>query len=143
MISTNNTGQSLTEFDRERASYAYIISMVVGMVAIPLPVTGLIATIIYCFANRNKGDFIKWHCTQPLIARVPLVLLNSGAVWWTIYPVSTPKMHDGYYLAYTAIVVIANLIEVIASIYTAIAIRKGIHIRRCIWSEPADEICRK
>ena len=44
----------------------------------------LVAAVIYYYVNREKGRFVQFHTLQSLYSQIPVTLLNSGLVAWTI-----------------------------------------------------------
>jgi len=69
---------------REDAMGAYFMMFATAAIGLPLPVLNLVAAIIYYFINRDKGRFVRFHTLQSLYSQIPVSLLNSGLVAWTI-----------------------------------------------------------
>jgi uncharacterized membrane protein len=116
------------EYEAERASNSYLMALVALMVGLPLPVINLIATGIFFFSNRKASHFVRWHCTQALLAQAFTLVINVCGVYWTISVAFGNGHVTNDYLAYILTIVLFNLIEFIATMYTAIQTRKGYHV---------------
>jgi uncharacterized membrane protein len=117
------------------------MSLIAFMVGLPLPIVNLIATLIFYFGNRKSTAFVRWHCTQALVSQFSMLLVNSYGFWWTISVMFTDEMISSNYIAYMLTAVILNLVEFIATIYTAIQVRKGIHVEWWFYGPLTDLIC--
>ncbi len=116
------------EHECEKASNSYLMSVLALMVGLPLPIVNLIATAIFFFANRRAERFVRWHCTQALLGQIAALIINVAAVYWTLTILLESLDVSNGYIAYIIVVVTANLIEFIATIYAAIRTRKGRHV---------------
>jgi hypothetical protein len=128
VISDQNFRHVPTEDEREKASNSYIISLIAFIGGLPLPIINLIATFIFYFGNRQTTLFVRWHCIQALLSQFFVLPLNSAGFWWTIAIVFGKTTLSSNYIAYVITLVAYNLVEFIATIHTAIATRKGIHV---------------
>jgi hypothetical protein len=72
------------DYQCERASNSYLMSLAALMVGLPLPVVNLIATAIFFFGNRRAGAFVRWHCTQALLAQAFTLVMNAAGLYWTL-----------------------------------------------------------
>ena len=140
---TTNFAYRPTDHESERASNSYIMSLIAVMVGLPLPIINLIATLIFWLGNRKSAFFVRWHCTQALLSQASLLFINSAAFWWTIGIIFSSKEIDNSYIAYIITVLFFNIIEFIATIYTAIQTRKGIHVEWWIYGELTHLLCKK
>ena len=131
------------EHESEKASNSYLMSLVAVIAGLPLPIINLLATLFFYLGNRNGTYFVRWHCTQALLSQVSLLLINSYGFWWTVSVVFTDDIITSNYIAYMIAAIIFNLTEFVATIYTAIQTRKGIHIEWWFYGELTDIICRK
>ena len=131
------------DHELEAASNSYLMSLVAIIVGIPLPIINLIATLIFYLGNRRSAYFIRWHCTQALLSQASLFLVNSYAFWWTYSVVFNSLAINGNYIVYLVFVIIFNLVEFVATIYTAIKIRKGGHLEWWFFGSLANKICQK
>lgn len=131
------------EHEAERASNSYVMSLIAVMAGLPLPIINLIATFIFYMGNRKGTYFVRWHCTQALLSQVSLLAMNSVSFWWTVGIVFGDDEISNKYIAYMITVVLFNLTELIATIYSAIQTRKGIHISWWFYGDLTDAICKK
>ena len=111
---------------KEDAMGAYFMMFATSAISIPLPILNLVAAIIYYYVNRSKGKFVQFHTLQSLWSQIPLTLLNSGLVAWTIVNLVRDLSFTSYYWGYLVMVGIANLVYFIFSIIGAVKARKGV-----------------
>lgn len=130
------------EHESERASNSYLMSLIALMAGLPLPIVNLIATFVFYLGNRKGTYFVRWHCTQALLSQVSLLFINSFGFWWTVSIFISDEAITSEYIAYMIAVVIFNLIEFIATIYTAIQTRKGIHVEWWFYGNLSNLICK-
>mgnify|MGYP005859569459 CR=1 FL=1 len=116
------------ESEKDKASKSYLMSLVALIAGLPLPIFNLIATFFFFVANRTGTYFVRWHCTQALLSQVSMVVINSVAFWWTVSVIFTSEPFTSAYFGYILTVLIFNLFEFIATIYTAVQTRKGVHV---------------
>lgn len=119
---------SPNEMEAEAASNSYLMSLVAIIVGLPLPIINLVATLIFFLNNRKGTYFVRWHCMQALLSQLTLVPLNSIGFWWTFSVLFTDRVATNEYFAYLLTVIFFNLVELVATIYTAIETRKGLHV---------------
>ncbi len=130
------------EHEAESASNSYLMSLIAIIAGLPLPIVNLIATLIFYIGNRNATYFVRWHCTQALLSQLSMLFINSFGFWWTVSIVFTNESITGNYIAYIIAALIFNLTEFIATIYTAIQTRKGIHIEWWFYGPLTNLICK-
>jgi len=131
-----------SEHECENASNSYLMSLIAIIVGLPLPIVNLIATFFFYIANRKGTHFVRWHITQALLAQASFLIFNSYGFWWTIsIVISDEKISNGW-IAYMICIVIFNIIEFIATIYTAIQTRKGIHVKWWLYGDITDLIVK-
>ncbi|MFV0248604.1 MAG: DUF4870 domain-containing protein [Tenacibaculum sp.] len=128
MIHIKKFSYKPSEDETETASNSYIMSLIAIIVGLPLPIVNLIATLIFYLGNLKSTKFVRWHCTQALLSQLSMLLINSFAFWWTISIILTEQTITNKYLAYLITAIAFNLTEFIATVYTAIQTRKGIHV---------------
>ncbi len=116
------------EYEAEKASNSYLMSLVVIMVGLPFPIINLIASAIFYFGNRKSPHFVRWHCTQALLAQSFTLPVNAAGVYWTIAVVFGHAVLTNSYIAYIFTILLFNLVEFIATMYAAIQTRKGKHV---------------
>jgi uncharacterized Tic20 family protein len=130
------------EDESESGSNSYLMSVIAIIVGLPLPIINLIATVIFYLGNRKSTYFVRWHCTQALLSQLSMFFINSFGFWWTISIIFGDESISNLYIAYIISIVIFNVIEFITTIYTAIQIRKGIHIHWLFFGELTQIICK-
>ena len=116
-----------SEFDL--ASKSYLISIFALVTGIPLPITNLIASILFIVLNRKASFFVRWHCTQVLLAQIVLFFINSSCFWWGISIFLKWTEYTNTFIFYLSFVLLINLIELFQTIYTTIKITSKKHIR--------------
>jgi hypothetical protein len=131
------------EHEAESASNSYLMSLVALVAGLPLPIVNLIATFFFYLGNRKGTYFVRWHCTQALLSQFSVLFINSFGFWWTISIVFYDESISNVYLAYMLVVLVFNLTEFIATIYTAIQTRKGIHIEWWFYGELTNNLVKK
>lgn len=139
----DNTPYSPTEHEAEKASNSYLMSLVAAIAGLPLPIINLIATFIFYMANRKGTYFVRWHSTQALLSQFSLLFMNSFGFWWTVSIIFSDAVITNYYIAYVITVLLFNLAELIATIYSAIRTRKGEHVQWWLYGDLTNMICRR
>ena len=129
--------------EAEKASNSYVMSLIAVMGGLPLPIVNLIATFIFYLGNRKGTYFVRWHCTQALLSQVSMLIINTIAFWWTISVFFRDGEISNSYLAYMMTAITFNLTEFIATIYTAVKTRKGIHVTWWFYGGLTDSICKE
>lgn len=130
------------EHEAETASNSYLMSLIAIIVGLPFPIVNLIATLIFYLNNRKSNYFVKWHCTQALLSQTSMLLINSTGFWWTISIIFSDSTVTNTYIAYIIMVIVFNLTEFMATIYTAIKTRKGIHVEWWLYGALTNLICK-
>lgn len=131
------------EHETETASSSYLMSLIAIIVGAPLPILNLLATIIFYLSNRKSTYFVRWHCTQALLSQLSMLFINSVGFWWTISIIFTRETITNNYIAYIITAVVLNLLEFIATLYTAIQTRKGMHIEWWFYGPLTNLVCKK
>lgn len=132
----------VTEHEAEAASNSYLMSLVAIIGGLPLPIINLIATVIFYLGNRKSTWFVRWHCTQALLSQLSLFLMNSYGFWWSITIAFTDKEISGDYMAYLITIFIFNIVEIVATIFTAVQTRKGKHVEWWFYSSLTNLLCK-
>jgi uncharacterized membrane protein len=130
------------EFEAEQASKIYIISLMVVKVGIPLPIFNFLGVLLFYFVNRKENYFVRWHSTQTLLAQLTTLFVNSLGFWWTMSILFNSTKITNAFLAYIITLLLFNVIEYIAIIYTAIETRKGKHISWWFYGSLTQLICK-
>lgn len=142
MITLEKFPYSPSDHEAEKASTSYLMSLIGIMGGLPLPIINLIATLAFYLGNRRGTYFVRWHCTQALLSQFILLPFNSAGFWWTISIIFTSESLSSKYIAYIMTLLIFNLTEFIATIYTAIVTRKGRHIEWWVVGGITNLICK-
>lgn len=130
------------EHEAETASNSYLMSLIAIVAGLPLPIINLIATLIFYVGNRKATYFVRWHCTQALLSQLSMLFINSFGFWWTISIIFKEETITDKFIAYIISALIFNLAEFIATIYTAIQTRKGIHVEWWFYGNLTNLICK-
>jgi uncharacterized Tic20 family protein len=142
MINITKFSYEPGEHEAEKASNSYLMSLIALIVGLPLPIINLIATLIFYVGNRKGTYFVRWHCTQALLSQLSMLFINSFGFWWTVSIIFTDETTTSEYIAYIIAALIFNLAEFIATIYTAIQTRKGIHVEWWFYGNLTNLICK-
>lgn len=137
-----NINETPSEHEAERASNSYLMSIAAVIMGLPLPIINLIATFIFFLGNRKGTYFVRWHCTQALLSQFSLLCMNSPALAWTVSILFTPVEVSNAYIAYMITVVTFNFFEFFATIFTAIQVRKGIHVEWWFFGPITNSLCK-
>lgn len=124
-----------SDHEAEKASNSYLMSLIAIIAGLPLPIINLLATGIFFLGNRKGTYFVRWHCTQALLSQASLLCINSYGFWWTISVLFTEAEATNNYIAYLLAAVLFNIVEFFATIYTAVQVRKGIHVEWLFYSD--------
>ncbi|WP_339609031.1 DUF4870 domain-containing protein [uncultured Roseivirga sp.] len=130
------------EHETEAASNSYLMSLIAIIAGLPLPIVNLIATLIFYLANLKSSYFVRWHCTQALLSQLSMLVINSFSFWWTVSIMFADEPITSKYIAYIITALAFNLTEFIATIYTAIQTRKGIHVEWWFYGALTNVICK-
>lgn len=130
------------EHEREKASNSYLMSLIALIAGLPLPIVNLIATFFFYLGNRNSTYFVRWHCIQALLSQLSLLFMNSYGFWWTISILFMDGQVTNDYVAYLITIVMFNLVDFAATIYTAIQTRKGRHIEWLFYGDLTNRLVR-
>jgi hypothetical protein len=140
---TNSFSYQPEEHESERASNSYLMSLIALMVGLPLPIVNVIATLVFYFANRKATYFVRWHCTQALLSQLFLLPFNSVGFWWTMTIIFGDNQVTNNYFAYLISLVLLNIVEYIATIYTAVKTRNGVHVQWWFYGPLTSLICKR
>ena len=142
MIQKNTFIYKPGEHEAEKASNSYLMSLIAFIAGLPLPIVNLLATFFFYIGNRKSTYFVRWHCTQALLSQFSMLFINSFGFWWTISILFDSEIITNHYIAYMITTIIFNLSEFIATIYTAIQTRKGIHVHWWFYGSLTHLICK-
>jgi uncharacterized membrane protein len=130
------------DFEAEKASNSYLMSVVAVIAGLPLPIINLIATAIFFLGNRKGSYFVRWHCTQALISQVTVLVMNSAGFYWTLSIIFGDNTLSNDYIAYMITIVMFNLVEFVATVYAAIQVRKGKHVELWLFGPLTESLCK-
>lgn len=142
MISVGEFPYAPAEHEAEKASNSYLMSLVAIVVGLPLPIINLIATFFFFIGNRNSTYFVRWHCIQALLSQFSILFINGYGFWWTVAIVFGDETLSNPYISYMLTVLVINASEFIATVYTAIQTRKGVHVKWWFYGPLTDILCR-
>ncbi|MCF8330884.1 MAG: DUF4870 domain-containing protein [Bacteroidales bacterium] len=131
------------EHEREKASTSYLMSLIALIAGLPLPIINLIATLAFYISNRKGTYFVRWHSTQALLSQFTLLIINGFAFWWTISIIFSTNTVTNLYISYIMAVVLYNITEFAATIFSAIKTRKGVHMEWWFYGTLTNQICRE
>jgi len=126
------------DYESEKASNSYLMSVIAVMAGLPFPVINLLATAFFYLANRRAAPFVRWHCTQALLSQAAMLAMNAPALYWTLTIVFGDPPITNLYLSYMITVVLFNLLEFIATVYAAVQTRRGTHVSWWVFGPLAD-----
>lgn len=139
---TNKFDYEPSEHEAEKASNSYLMSLIALIAGMPLPIINLVASVIFFVGNRKGTYFVRWHCTQALLSQFSLLFMNSFGFWWTISIMFGPETLSSKYIGYIITILIFNISEFIATIYTAVQTRKGMHVKWFFYGNLTNLICK-
>lgn len=126
----------------EKASNAYIVSMLAFTAGVPLPIMNLIASFIFLFNNRKSTYFVRWHCLQIVISQMIIFFINSTTFWWTVSIFFEKTQVSNDYIAFLISAILLNVFEIISTVFTAIKVRKGQHVNWYLFGDLTDVLCK-
>ena len=132
----------ISDEDAEKASNAYLMSTIALIIALPLPILNMIATIAFYIANRKKTYFVRFHCIQSLLPQILIIIINSIAVWWTFSILLDYSLVSNVFVGFIITVLLFNLFEFIVSLYAAVQTRKKQDVRYWIFGAFTELICK-
>ncbi|MDR0686353.1 MAG: M48 family metalloprotease, partial [Dysgonamonadaceae bacterium] len=124
------------EEEAEQASYAYLMSVLIIIVGLPMPIINVIGSVIFWLANRKKrSDFIRFHSMQSMLSQLAVVPINSIGLGWTVSILTKHSEVTNAYIAYIIIVLTYNALEFFISLYAAVRVRKKEDVRFWFFGE--------
>lgn len=127
----------------EKASNAYLMSLIAVVIGLPMPIINLIATGIFYLMSRKGSNFVKWHTTQALVSQVPLFILNNILFWWTVRVLLFGAPLSSLFITYFILVNIYNIVDFYATAISAVKARKGITYRWFMYGPLTDLIINR
>ena len=142
MMNTTEFPYEISEHEAEAASNSYLMSLIAIIAGLPLPIINLIATLLFYLGNRKATYFVRWHCTQALLSQLSMLFINSYGFWWAVSIIFSDETITSRFIAYIIVALIFNITEFVATIYTAIKTRKGIHVEWWFYGNLTNLICK-
>lgn len=115
----------LKESEMEQASWAYLMTLMIGFIGLPLPIINLIATGLYMFLNPSKSPFVRFHQFQAFLSQIPVVFMNAIGLSWTIRILFFDQPFTHLYFGYICSAILLNIIDFIFNMIAASKVRKG------------------
>ena len=128
------------DHEAEKASNGYLMSLIAIMGGLPMPIINLLASIFYYLNYKKESLFVRWHCTQAILAQLSVFIFNSTAFYWTMRIIFSDTEISNYYISFIIHIILLNIVEFISTMYTAIQTRKGHHVQMWIFSNLTDRI---
>lgn len=136
-----HTQHLLTESECEKASYAYLMQLLIFMVGLPLPLINLAGSVLFWWLNRKQCEFVRWHATQALVSQILLYVLNAGMFVWTVNVLLGTVLLSQLYFSTLFTLIVFNVVDYIFTVVTAMQVRKGVHYKWWIYAQITDKIC--
>jgi uncharacterized membrane protein len=116
----------LTEREKEDAMGAYLMMFAAWGAGLPLPLLGLIASLIYFYVNKKTSRFTAFHAYQALLTHIPISTLNAACVIWGFLLFFVEKWHPNrHFWAFCLFCSIWNALYMIFSIIACVKAHKG------------------
>jgi len=142
-MDSNEFIKDIQEYEKEKASNSYLMSVVFLTLGIPLPIVNLIATFIFYIGNRKGTYFVRWHCLQALLSQFSLFVINSVAIVWLLIILFSALTLGNLFISYVITLILFNMIEFSSTVQGAIKTRKGIHTKWFFYGALTDRLCKK
>ncbi len=143
MIQIKDFSYQPHEDEAEKASNAYLMSLVALLAGLPIPIVNLIATLLFWLNNLKASPFVKWHCTQAFLSQITVFLMNSAGMTWALTILFGNNTVNNNFIAYLITIFIFNLMEFVGTLVAAIYTRKGKHVEWMVFGTIADKIQHK
>jgi uncharacterized Tic20 family protein len=116
----------LSEREKEDAMGAYLMMFAAWGAGLPLPLVGLIASVIYYHINKKASNFAAYHSFQALLTHIPISIVNAIAViWGAVLFLKVSQSHLRLYAAFCVFAAIWNVLYMAFSIIACVKARKG------------------
>ena len=110
---------------REDAMGSYLMMFATTALGLPLPIINLIASIVYYYVNRSKGKFVQFHTLQSLYSQIPVSIMNSALVIWTIVNLVKEYEFTSLFWGLLIAIGITDIVYFAFSIVGAVRARRG------------------
>lgn len=116
----------LSEREKEDAMGAYLMMFAAWGAGFPLPMIGLIASVIYFYLNKKSSLFTAFHSCQALLTHIPISILNAVAVIYGLVLLFKGQTHHLHHFgAFVVFTGIWNALYMFFSIIACVKARKG------------------
>jgi len=135
--------EHLEEYEKEKASNSYLMSVIFMTVGLPIPFVNLIGTIVFWAGNKKESYFVRWHCMQAFLTQFSLFIINSIGIVWALILYFKELQINNLFISYLLTILVFNLVEFIATIAGAVQTRKGIHPKWFFYGHLTDLLSKK
>ena len=130
------------EHEAEKASHSYLMSVVAVIAGLPLPLINLFTTFFFYMGNRKGTYFVRWHCIHALLSQLFLFIINCVGFFWAIAVIFNFMAISNLFITYIFTILVFNLAEFIATVYSATKTGKGIHVEWWFFGSLTNKICK-
>ncbi len=122
--------EELDARERDDAMGAYLMMFAALHLGLPIPLLGLLASVIYHFVNARKSAFTRFHSLQALVSQIPVALMTAAwTVWavWVLVDWFNRNFHGNYpaFWWFTLATFVGTLVYSIFCIVAAVQAHKG------------------
>jgi len=117
--------EEVTQREREDGMGAYLMMFAAWAAGLPLPMLNVLASVIYYYVNRQKGNFVRFHALQSMWSQILVGVLNASVFAWGIQIWVSGRFSGKFFWPYLIMVIIANILYFIFSIIAAVRAKKG------------------
>ena len=142
MITNTKFAYTPMDYETEKASNSYLMSLIAVIAGLPFPILNLLATFFFFIGNRKGTYFVRWHCIQALISQLFLLIINSIGFVWSMSIIFSVRVITNEYIAYIAAIIISNIADFIATVYSAVKTRKGVHVEWWFYGSLTHLLCK-
>ncbi len=116
--------------ERDDAMGAYLMMFAALHLGLPVPLLGLLASVVYHFVNARKSPFTKFHSLQALVSQIPVAVLTGiWTVWaiWALLDWFAHRLHGSYesFWWFTLVTAVCAIVYSIYCIIAAVFAHKG------------------
>ena len=122
--------EELDARERDDAMGAYLMMFAAIHLGLPIPLLGLLASVVYHFVNARKSRFTRFHSLQALISQIPVSLLTG--VWtvsaiWTLVDWVQHRFVGDYapFWWFTLVTVVCTITYSVFCIVAAVRAHRG------------------
>jgi len=131
------------DYEQERASNIYLMSLAIIIVGLPLPIINFLATFFMYLGNRNGTWFVRFHSLQALLSQAVVAGVNAFGFYWTLSIAFGDETISNPWIAYVITALLFNFLEFIGTIYAAVRVRKGVHVSFWFFGPLTEALCGK